>query len=348
MEKLFFSPREYFKTADKDLYPEKINLTCKLQNSQARQADVDIIIGSHNLASITNLTIQSYLRYETDLKIHIIVVESSGKDTVFRDIIDHPQVSKVLLDNISIKGKVHGYGSYGLALSNAIGIQLSRSPLIFFSHSDMVACKPQFISYLKSKLGPARAASFTQRHIIPFVGCMLVTRQLLEERTIDWLPMDENPYLKETGLLPLGEMVTHLNHIDCGEQYIYYELAQHRPIYISASRGGSTDWWKDPMGYYDLAPEALTAWVKQTGASLNFGHLNCTKEKFKQKHLDLINAGQEGFWVFQKPKWWRYCFDDSGDLIFIHHGRGSTEREVKRWVRFGLKNFSQPLASANL
>lgn len=343
---MVFQTQKLFCTEDVVLYPKEIEAYADLKKDAIEDAEIDVIITAHDLPHMTNLTVENYLLHERTLKIHIIVVESSTKDSVFEKLYQHPRVSRVLLKkDVLIKGKVHGYGSYGLALSAAVGVNLSRAPYVFFSHPDMIACKDGFLNFLKSKLvGNTRIAGFTQRHAIPLMGTMMVAREVLKNPKLDMLPRDTNPLLEAAGLSEVAQTVYHLNHTDCGEQYIYDELAKHNPVYICASRGGSEDWWKHPLGYYEgSSSDELLEAVAKSKSSLVYAPLKCEKAHFEKKHKDLIKAGHEGFWLFEKPKWWRYSFDDQGDLIFVHHGRGTTLKAVKRWLSY-LRNYNEALA----
>lgn len=325
---------QLFRTSARILYPQSIQLEAELCNVPG--AHIDVIITTHNFPELANATIKNYLCLEKESKLHLIVVESSGRQSVFDKIYRHPQVSRILLKtDIDIRGHVHGYGSYGMALSSAVGAHFSQAPLIFFSHSDMLATKENFLSWLAGKLvGKTRLASFTQRHFIPFTGCMLMTRDLLQEQNIDWAPLDTNEVLGPLGLENLAKTIHHLRGIDCGEQYVYSELQRGNPVFVCASRGGSKDWWHDPLDYYNVDVTHLWKQISDANLAMTFAPLQTNRTNFEQTYAHVLRASTKGWWPFEKSKFWRYSFDDQGDLVFIHYGRGTTLRAVRRWLRF--------------
>ncbi len=333
MKSQFIPVADLFQSEDMKLYPEKIELYLDIKNPKS---EIDIVITAHNLPNLTNLAVQNYLTTEKQSMIHIIVVESSGSAAVFNSLLEHPRVSKILLKtDIRIKGQIHGYASYGMSLSAQIGLKYSNAPYVFFSHSDMLACKENFLTFLKSKLvNGIRLASFTQRHIIPFTGCMLVQKNLLLEQKLDWIPKNQNTAVVNK-FKKVASFIHHFQCVDSGESFVYHEILNENPVHVCASRGGSQDWWKHPLDYYETPSENILKELIQSKYPIVYAPLTLSKEEFEKKHGKIIQAGYEGWWLFEKPKWWRYSFDDEGDLVFIHHGRGTTLRAVKRWLKFG-------------
>ena len=119
-------------------------------------------------SDLTNLAVRSYLRRERDATINVLVVESGSREA-FEEIEVHEGVSRVLLiTDVGVLGRRHGPGSCGLSAATGAGVALTRSRHVFFSHSDMVACRDGFLSFLRTKLvDGARLAGFTQRGVIP-------------------------------------------------------------------------------------------------------------------------------------------------------------------------------------
>jgi hypothetical protein len=334
MQPITIKSQQLFCTEDAHLYPAEVECVADMRPFNA---EIDVIVTAHNFPELTNVTLENYVLLQKDA--HIVVVESSGDDKVFDKLLKHERVSRILLKtDVRIKSREHGFGSYGMALSAAVGAHLTRAPLLFFSHSDMIACQPNFLSYLRGKLtGGVRLASFTQRHMIPFSGSMLITRELIEEKGLDWLPMNGNPLLPRMPMKTLLPDNKLLGQIDCGEQYIFSEFAHGRPMYIAATRGGSLDWWKDLFAYFELPTEEIRAKTIAAEPRLQLGELRTDRERFAREHADVIKAGKDKWYYFEKPKWWRWSFDDEGRLIFIHYGRGTTFRAAKRWINYGLK-----------
>lgn len=325
-----------FKTEEAlSILPEEIKISHALN---LNKADIDVVISGYRFPELTNAVVKNYLYHEKDALINMIVVESSGDLDVFNKLIAGDRVSRVLVHDFRTVHPLLGSASYGMAISSAIGSFLSSSEHVFFSHSDMWACKDNFLSFLRSKLSTQiRLASFTQRHIIPFSGCMLLRRSLLDEPDIDWMVYDTNNFMNRNApLIKINEsgMLSNLMFLDCGEAFIFSELAHNNPVYVCASRGGSDDFWKEPVACLSMESKAVYKIVQSSGCPIIYAPLCITKDTFKSKYRYLLKIAQSGFFDFKNRKFWRYSFDDDGELIFIHHGRGTSTRRVKNWLKF--------------
>ena len=320
-----------------EFLPTYINVDANLK---LKEADIDVVICAYNFPELTNAAILNFLKFEKNASINIIVVESSGNKLVFDKLIENEFVSKILITEdicITHNGSV---GSWGMAISSAIGAYFSKSKYVFFSHSDMVAMKTNFLGYLKSKLNDKiRIASFTQRHIIPFTGCMMVDRRVLENINADWAFYDMNHYLKkDEHLFNLNNQtsISSLGWIDCGEAFIYNEIVEGRNVYICASKGGRLDYWKDMWTYFG-EKNNVEKLSKDFGGFI-YANTPINKDEFGKRYKNVVRASNYWFWEKKSAQvYWRYSFDEDGDLIFIHHGRGTTEREVKKWLKFVYK-----------
>jgi hypothetical protein len=324
---------ELFASADRELLPETIDL---LVDRASGAAEIDVLIPAHGTPELTNAAIGSLLRHERDATIHVLVVEGSGRREDFDAIVRDERVTRVLrLTDAEVAERMHGHGSYRMALSCAVGVRLSTAPHVFVSHSDMVTTETNAVSFLRSKLaGGARVAAYTQRGLVPLTGGVLFDRTLLEEPGLDWLPIPENPFAPGTPLESVLPLVYTNVGVDCGEQFLYSELARGRPVYVCASRGGSSDWWKDPLGYYDVPAEEIRAAVARAGVPLRYAPLPTTREEFERRYRHVIDASNARWWVREPRKYWRYCFDDEGNLALVHHGRGTLKGDTRRWLRF--------------
>jgi hypothetical protein len=328
-----------FKTSNKKLFPEIIDIKGELNSNKA---DVDIIIASYRFPELTNLTIQNYLKYETNLKINILVVESAGDKKIYDQLIQKKNVSRILISQDVKINHRFGTPSFGLALSYQIGQQLGSSKYIFFSHCDMLAIENNFLSYIVSKLNDnTRIASFTQRHIIPFTGCMIAKREAIEELKTDWLPQDNNNYLNVIeGLkfIDKNKLTPLIEWIDCGEAILYEELSKDNSIYICSSVGGSDDLQKTPFDYFEANATKTKDILTKSGIKIVYEKLPEINERFVKKNKKIFKPSIGFLNSPKKPdKYWRYTVNGEGEIIFIHHGRGTTKREVKDWIKFSRK-----------
>jgi hypothetical protein len=291
------------------LFPQKINVLAHISKFDA---DVDVIIGTHNQAEEINQTIQNYLALEKQLRLRIWIIESSKNLSAFLKIHRSPQINKILiLDHLHATdsaNKNRFWASNGAALAAAIGYYLGSARYIFFSHTDMMGYKPDFISFLASKLNAhTPIASFTQRFILPFTGGMLYDREYFQGNWVDWLPKNTNPY-STTWLNDLKEKFEILNWLDAGEQLIYETLLRGKTAYVCASRGVSGDFWGHPLDAYNMD-------LVRLHPGIHYAQEVISKEEFIERYPELI-CGDSAMW--------RKSFDDHGNVIFIHRGRGTS------------------------
>ena len=318
-----------------------------------KKAKVDIIINTFNKPELTNQTALNYSLLEDKIPVNIIIVESSGNKNIYQQIKSGNAISKILVEDHKASHPGHGAGSYGMAISAAIGFYFSKSPYVFFSHNDMLALKKDFLKELLIKLNDTtRIASFTQRHVIPFTGCMLVDRKVIEESKTDWLLYDDNPYIEKSEFiqklckLRLKSAKLKCNWIDAGEALIYEEIANKKKVYISPSFGGTKGLWKTSFDLIGISSSD----VQKAGDFIEYGTLNIDKKTFKKKYQYVLKAGKEWenlqWFLSRRKNYWRYTVDENGELIFIHHGRG-VRRTINRWLKF-IKELNKKLSYDNI
>ncbi|MEO0563419.1 MAG: hypothetical protein AAF125_15020 [Chloroflexota bacterium] len=302
--------------AEKDIiFPPRIRL---LVHSRAYTADVDVVIGSYNQAEETNLVVQNYLAMETQARIHVWIVVMSHNPIEFMRINAGEQVSKAFLLNFPKPLNSSFYprfsSSIGAALSAQVGHTLGKAPHLFFSHTDMMATRKDFLSFLHSKLRADRPiAAFTQRHFIPFSGGILYRKSYFEGAAVDWLPSQHNPY-NFVGKAALAPRVEQLQWIDAGEELIYHTLQERGRVYVCASRGASGDFFGHPVEHYDYLDDITEAEYQQHLQSIDYAAIQTTREAFAARYPHLTD---------QHNEMWRKSFDDSGRLMYIHRGRGT-------------------------
>lgn len=312
------------------------------------ECEIDIIINGYNYPELTNATVSNYLKYEKNCDFNIIIVESSGNIKIFDKIISGPRISKILIQDYDLKNNPnvrYGSGSFAMSLSAAVGTYLSKSKYIFYSHSDMLAIKPNFLSSLLNKLDDkTRIASFTIRHLIPFTGCMLIDRNAIDECDLDWMLYYDNIYIDGTeclkNLLSLEkkssnpDSISCMRWIDCGEAFIYAEIQRGNRVFAGASIGGNDDYWKSVWDYLYLGKNTLEL-IQDCNCGIVYSPLNIDKASFENRYGNILDFSKSLFFEGERNnrKYWRYCFDDEGDLCFIHHGRGISSRKVKRWLK---------------
>jgi hypothetical protein len=307
---IHISRESLFKSAEGKRFPTNIFLLADLNQSPA---DIDVIISSHRQAEAVNLTVENYLALEKKARTNVLIVESSPSLAAFRDIKTDPRISKILiLSPILNTTRLFARGlraSNGAALTAQIGHYLGKSRYTFFSHSDMIAYRQNFLSFLLSKLDDETViASFTQRHVLPFSGGMLYDRSFSGFSTVDWLPKKKNPY-HIPGLDKLRERIQPLEWIDAGEQLILEALARGKRAYVCASRGLSSDYFGNPIDPWQLDVERISS----LDLPIDFAPLSITRREFDHKYPQLLGEGPS----------WRKCFDDDGEVVFVHRGRGS-------------------------
>lgn len=334
-----------FETA-RALFPKEIPVEADLKN---RASTIDVIITTFDQSEMTNEVIKNFTLLEKNENIHIIIVESSGKFKAFKTLLDGDNISKIF-----VKPGVHeihnkkGKSPWGMMFATAIGYYFTKAPYIFVSHNDMIALKENFLSFIKSKLSDnINIAAFTQSHIIPSVGCTIFNRKVLDNPDLGWdMDSNDNPYIGKNEYLKYISDISNakqmkllnrrIHWMDGGEHYVYNEIINGKKLYLCAAMGGNAYYWKSPFEYFDLPKEEAYKIITGNKCPFIYAPLNTNKEEFETKYDFVLKASKS--WFFEgerhKRKYWRYCFDDEGDLMFIHHGRGATQRHVNRWKKF--------------
>ncbi len=342
MQKEIINTDKLFKTNKAlSVLPETITVWHDLNLNPAK---IDIIVTGFGKAELSNASALNYILLEDKLPVNIIIVESSGDKNVYEQLLNHKKVSKILIKDPKVSHPVYGAGSYGMAVTASVGFYFSKSPYVFFSHNDMIALKKDFLKHLLSKLNEnLRIASFTQRHILPFTGCMLIDRNVIENSQTDWLLYDKNLYIQQSNFIQEickirknGKTWLKCNWIDAGEAFIYEELSKNKQMYVAASFGGTRGMWITPFELMQIKEQDISD-IKNLIA---YGKRNILKKEFQKKYKFVLKAGRKWeslrWFLSGKKNYWRYSLDDEGDLIFIHHGRG-TRRSLNRWLEFTKK-----------
>ena len=294
------------------IIPPKVSLLADIKEFEA---DVDVVIGTHGQVEEVNQTIQNYLALEKQLRLRIWVIESSKRSLGFLKIFSSPQVNRILiLNSLHHTSRKSGrfYASNGAAVAAAIGNYLGSAPYTFFSHTDMMGYKLNPFSFLLSKIDAhTPVASFTQRHILPFTGGMLYEKEYFRNISADWPPRSHNPYLMPW-LKQFQQLIEPLNWIDAGEQLIFEALSRGRRAYICHSRGSTGDFFGHPLANYGIKNEDLA----EFHIGIQYASEKISRERFEEKYPELTLGDNAS---------WRKCFDDLGDVIFIHRGRGNSK-----------------------
>lgn len=305
-----------FQQAEAERFPQHITI---LADHTARHADIDVVICSHNQADIVNLIVNNYMKLESDARLHFYLVESSRNPFSFFRLCSGPCITRVqFLSRIPCTEKKEGgrfWASNGVALAAHIGLHFATSKYFFLSHADMMAYKKNFLSFLLSKLSEQTPlASFTQRHILPFTGCMLYDRTMFEMNRSSWLPLHENSY-QITSVNSFKDRIDALQWLDVGEQLILDLIQQNRRAFVCASRGGSLDKYEHPLNSAGIDISDL----HNAGLPVNYANLVLSRGDFILKYPELAGG---------QPASWRKCFDDEDDVVFIHQGRGASRNSV--------------------
>jgi hypothetical protein len=314
MLKLLRISREaLFPSPEGKRFPDRITVLADIKRCRA---DIDVIIGTHDQPEAVNLTIGNYLALEKKAAIHILVIESSRNPLTFWRIRGGPRVSKVLtLSNLRCTSRKHGgrfWASNGVALAAHLGSYLGSARYAFFSHTDMMGYKENFLSFLLSKLDDnIPLASFTQRKVLPFTGGMLYDKDWFRSMNADWLPREENPY-SIPGLDRLRNRLDHLNWIDTGEQLVLEALKRGQGVYVCASRGATGDYYRHALASCGLTNQE----VNRLGVPIRYAPQVLSREAFSVKYPEFASLDNA---------MWRKCFNDAGDVVFVHRGRGTTK-----------------------
>ena len=187
---------------------------------------------------------------------HIIVVESSYSPLAFRKTRAGANISKIfILTPILCTSKLFGgslRASNSAALAVRLGEYLGNAPYVFFSHSDMMGYKKNFLSFLLSKLDNNTVlACFNQRHILPFaIGGAVYDKNYFNSLNVDWLPKLENPYYVPE-LDQVYKTFENCGWLDAGEQFVFEIIRQGKRIHVCASRGLTGDYYGHPLKHYN-------------------------------------------------------------------------------------------------
>jgi len=314
MYKILRIPREkLFLCPEGNKFPKIITL---LVDSANYEADIDIVITTCNQPQAANLVIENYLALEKKTRIHIWVIETSRNFISFLRTKKNPNISRVcIFGNIhAIKCKYENkfWISNAVGFAAQLGSYLGSAPHLFLSHVDMMGCKENFLSFILSKLdGNRPLASFTQRGVLPFTGGMVYRKDYFSDKGVDWLPRNENPF-QTNGIENLKELIEALNWIDAGEQLVFEALSHGERGHVCASRGITGDFFGQELKRYKFSNEEAV----NAGLSVDYASLVLSREEFIDKYPSLAK---------EEIGMWRKCFDDSGELVFIHRGRGTVQ-----------------------
>jgi hypothetical protein len=302
-----FSPDHLIK------FPPGINV---LAHVRELEADVDVVIGAHGQAEEVNLTIENYLALEKHTRLRIWVIESSGKLSNFFKIHNLPEVNRIfILDHLrctdrKFEGKF--FASNGAAVAAAIGNYFGNARYTFFSHTDMMGYKLNPLTFLLSKLdSDTPIASFMQRNILPFTGGMIFAKEYFHNLPVDWLPRSNNPY-SMPWLKQLQNQIEPLSWIDTGEELVFETLARGQKVFVCASYGATGDFFGHPLDRYGIKNEDLAKF----NLGIKYAFEEISREAFETKYPQFARSDNA---------MWRKCFNDQGEVIFIHRGRGTSK-----------------------
>jgi hypothetical protein len=306
--------KELFVSGAPNPFPRKL---WALVDTRPYTADVDIVISTMGDVAHMRALVENYLLLERRLKVHIWLVMANADLASFLLLPSGPQVSKVIiLNNTSdILGlmRVRLAGSMSASLGAQVGQFFAASPYLFYSHEDMMATRENFLSGMMSMLDQSTPlASFSQRGTIPFSGGMLMRRCDIDEGAVDWLPLTSNPFNVD-GLDRFKDKIGAVSWVDTGEQFIYRALERGMKAYIYESRGGSKGHDSDIMKEVGITLDE----VKESRLGVIFAPACFRETVFRERQPHLVDA-------FEAP--WRKSYDESGGMVFIHRGRGTTQR----------------------
>ncbi len=320
-----------FRSESRWRFPRSIWVKADLRRDPA---DVDVIIGTHRQCEIVADVVENFKRLETRLKLHFYLVESSGSLEHYCALPKGPGISRILILSdvpCTHSGPDHWIApSQGAALAAQLGHHFGTGKMVFFSHSDMMGYRRDFLSYLVGKLEPTvPVASFTQRHIFPFSGGMIYRRDFFQTASVDWLPVEKNGY-RIPGVERFPELERIQQWLDAGEQFVVEGIRRGGTSYIAASCGVKEDFFGHPLSVnYGLDQNDFGQFSEFRYGSIPYG-----REKFSERYPEFSN---------EENAMWRKSFDDEGNVIFLHAGRGvlSGNPKVKRGdFRSFIKDFN--------
>lgn len=293
-------------------FPDTIDLL--VDRFPGAAADVDIIVATYGNPERARLVAENFFLLEKKSRIHIWLVETSGERAAYEALPRDKNISRVYLNTPldSTEKKTGGRlaASNGCALSAQIGFYLGKARYVFFSHTDMMGYKENFISFLKSKLSDeVPFASFTLRHVYPFTAGAIYDKSFFEESNrADWLPLHENVIAHEKLDLLKGK-IPEMKWVDAGEQLVRDALNRGKKIYVTESRGAYDAWFREARYWKNLAQKDFE------GLGVEIAPIRGKREKFVQNYPELVS----------ETVGWRISLDDLGDAVFIHRGRGISQ-----------------------
>lgn len=287
-----------------------------------------------------NEIIKNYQFLEKKLKLHFIVIESTEDEGHFNKLNVSENVTGIWIPKecnaVKYSDKNRWWASNGSSLVFELGCALGKSEHIFFSHSDMMGCYSNFISWLKDRLSSeVLFASFSQRHLYPFPGGMIFSRNTWLDSKTDALAQNENSYPFHSDFLKCPKFSERSKMLDVGENYANEALEKGKRIYIAPSFGMTGKSFAHPLyDDYDIHPSLVNrefTQIEYDVAQVDWG-------EFEKNYPDLSSV---------EYSMWRKSFSDKGELLFIHAGRGVITKGSTKRVDFlsYLKEFNQKLES---
>ena len=104
--------------------------------------------------------------------------------------------------------------------------------------------------------------------------------------------------------------------MDAGEKPILEALSRGQTAYVCASRGLTGNCYGHPLQEYGIDNEEF----KKLAVPIKYAPDTISEDSFRQRYPELALA---------EISMWRKSFDDDGNVIFIHRGRGTTRRGKK-------------------
>lgn len=291
--------------------------------------DVDVIIGAFRDADLASEVVRNFSLLETKARLHFYIVETSGDRASLNRLPKGKNITRVYLNQrlsaLERDTEPKLFASNGAALSAQLGFFLGRSRYAFYTHTDMMGCQKDFISYLLERLDEnTPLASYSLRHIFPFSAGAIYDKAFFSESAIDWLPMTTTPDMP-TDIQTLYEQgLDELSWIDAGEQYVYEVLRRQARMVVIDSYGDSVAYLR-------------SARLQKTNLLQCAYKLPLVYEEAPVARKDIIKNYPE---LAQQGRVWRKSFDINGRLVFIHRSRGVS-------VRHGRGGFYQYLKAFN-
>jgi glycosyltransferase involved in cell wall biosynthesis len=116
--------------------------------------NIDFVIPSYKSEELTTCAIQSFEKYKGDFNFQYIVVENSD-DTSYREaLLKHNNV-------LWIQNPISFRTSEANAHSLQTGLQYVKTEYVFLCHNDVVACHPEWMKHLYSKIEEGAVMSGT-------------------------------------------------------------------------------------------------------------------------------------------------------------------------------------------